>query len=132
MKHLKLSVISFVALMMVSVTGMAHQVNHTQSSHCHTYRATSVVTPSVTVSKRAGNLSVNHCKVHAKRVMGAIVTPFRIRSSGGNRVVGKRVAYTATVSCASPNRPRITVSGPSRKWAKIYANRMRSSFQTHR
>ena len=132
MKHLKLLATSFVALMMVSMTGMAHQT-HPVTAQKHTpKKVTPQARTSNLITTHAGKMSVAHCKSHAKTAMQKAAAPFEVRSTVKYRVHGDRGSYRITISCKNPNKPSIYVTGVSKKWCGQYAQQVKRRFQTHR
>jgi len=135
MKHLKLLAISFVALMMVSMTGMAHW-SHPVTTQKHTstttQKHTSPARTSSRITKHAGKMTVDHCKAHAKTAMKKAAAPFKVRSTDKYRVHGDRGSYRITISCKNPNKPSFYVTGVSKKWCGQYAEQVKRRFPIHR
>lgn len=124
MKHLKLLAMTFMALMMVSVTGMAHGTAKVPKNP----PASKSTTPSLSYGRISFKrlMSISHCKGHAKVSMKK--SGFKIDRVGRSFVVGIKGSYKGTILCLSTRSAIAMASGSKFGTAASYASRLKLNF----
>ena len=133
MKYLKLLAITFMALMLASLTTMAHDEMGSLSSRINKDSGGSSPPAMAYSIKKTRSMTNAHCAGHAN--VSLKKSGFGNRKNGNNFVVGSRGGYEGTILYATSSKQAIfivvIVKGPDFSQARKKAKKLAADFSTH-